>query len=54
MNCNAKPLSTLVHFFYSIGCSVVSFDSAVLTRAKKSPSVTWDLLTLSVKLGVEC
>lgn len=32
---------------------MVSFDAAVLTRAKKSPSVTWDLLTLSVKLGAE-
>lgn len=32
---------------------MVSFNVRVLTRAKKSPPVTWDLLTLSVKLGAE-
>lgn len=32
---------------------MVSFSVRVLTRAKNSPRVTWDLLTLSVKLGAE-
>ena len=32
---------------------MVSFDVTVLTSAKKSPPVTWDPLTLSVKLGGE-
>lgn len=46
-------LSTLAPYFWPIRCFVVSFDVRVLTSAKKSPSVTWDPLTLSVKLGAE-
>lgn len=46
-------LSTLATCFWPIRCSVVSFDVRVRTSAKKSPPVTWDPLTLSVKLGAE-
>lgn len=36
-----------------MGSSVVSFDVRVQTRTKKSPPVTCNPLTLSVKLGAD-